>query len=396
VFGLFLVGLQHFDFWLVVLINAALTVWIVALMLRVYGLGSRAALLAATMAALSVVTTLPWLTSVLLTDIFCGLAVLALHLVLLKADVLARWERVALVLLIAFAAASHSATFALLLALLMGAAMLWASGRRIVRPAALARGVAALGLGAAMLLTANFALSGKVAWTPGGYGILFGRLLQDGIVKQYLDDHCPDPRLRLCPHRNALPATADAFLWGDSVFNDLGRFAGLDPEMRTIVLGSLQDYPLWQVRAALTATARQFVAVGTGEGVVTETWHSRGIIERYLPHLVPPMMAARQQRAEFAFDEINRLHVPVALGSILLLLGLILLTRRRARDDDLGMLATTVAVAILANAAICGILSNPHDRYGARIVWLATFVVLIALWRWIKPQSGFSRDMRES
>ena len=27
---------------------------------------------------------------------------------------------------------------------------------------------------------------------------------------------------------------------------------------------------------------------------------------------------------------------------------------------------------------ICGIISGPHDRYGARLVWIATFVALIA------------------
>jgi hypothetical protein len=215
-------------------------------------------------------------------------------------------------------------------------------------------------------------------------------------VKQYLNDRCPDPRFRLCPHRNALPPTADAFLWGDSVFNELGRFTGLDGEMRAIVLGSIRDYPLWQARAALTATARQLVAVGTGEGVVKEIWHSRGIIETYLPRVYPVMMSARQQQEEFSFDAINRLHVPVALGSIMLLLGLVVTAWRRGRDDDLGMLATTVAAALLANAAICGILSNPHDRYGARIAWVATFVLLIALWRRLKPGAGFSRRMRES
>jgi hypothetical protein len=38
-----------------------------------------------------------------------------------------------------------------------------------------ARGAAALVLGAAMLLGTNFALSGELAWTPGGYGIVFAR-----------------------------------------------------------------------------------------------------------------------------------------------------------------------------------------------------------------------------
>jgi hypothetical protein len=34
-------------------------------------------------------------------------------------------------------------------------------------------------LGAAMLLGTNVALSGKLAWTPGGYGIVFARMMEE-------------------------------------------------------------------------------------------------------------------------------------------------------------------------------------------------------------------------
>ena len=50
----------------------------------------------------------------------------------------------------------------------------------------LAQGSLTVVAGAAMLLAANFALSGQLAWTPGGYGVAFGRMLQDGIVARYL------------------------------------------------------------------------------------------------------------------------------------------------------------------------------------------------------------------
>ncbi len=50
----------------------------------------------------------------------------------------------------------------------------------------------------------------------------------------------------------------------------------------------------------------------------------------------------------------------------------------RRRLDDLTLLAATVSLALLGNAFICGVISGPHDRYGARMVWIATFVVLIA------------------
>jgi hypothetical protein len=42
-------------------------------------------------------------------------------------------------------------------------------------------------------------------------------------------------------------------------------------------------------------------------------------------------------------------------------------------------MAATFTVAILANAAVCGIFSYAHDRYGARIVWIAVLFVAVAL-----------------
>jgi hypothetical protein len=44
-------------------------------------------------------------------------------------------------------------------------------------------------------------------------------------------------------------------------------------------------------------------------------------------------------------------------------------------------LAGVTALSLLGNAAVCGIFANPHDRYGARLVWLAPLVVLLACYR---------------
>lgn len=76
IYGLILNAGAPLSFWPVVLGQSALTVWVIALTLRTHGLGGRPELLAGIVAGLSVVSTLPWLTGVLLTDIFAGLAVL--------------------------------------------------------------------------------------------------------------------------------------------------------------------------------------------------------------------------------------------------------------------------------------------------------------------------------
>ncbi|WP_414641386.1 hypothetical protein [Bradyrhizobium sp.] len=377
VFGLYLHFGEGSSFWLDLGIQALATLWLLQLTLRVFGIVGPLRTLGLAL-ALVVTTALPWLASMLLTDIFAGLSILSLFLLVLHDDKLSRLERFSLFVFTAFAAATHSATLAVLLGLCCTGwlARPFLNGRIAIVP--LARGTLTAVAGAGMLLAANFALSGELAWTPGGYGVAFGRMLQDGIVTRYLRDHCPQAKLKLCPYRDQLPATADEFLWGKSMFNTLGRFNGLNDEMGFITLHSLAEYPLWQAEAAIMATGIQLISVGTGEG--TNGWipHTYGIIEHYIPAQVKAMRAAHQQHWDLNFTVINWLHIPVALASMLLAFGIFANSIWRRRIDDVALLAGTVSLALLGNAFVCGVLSGPHDRYGARMVWVATFTVLIA------------------
>lgn len=373
-YGLLLVASSPGRFWPALLVQGLATVWILSLVLRELGLQRRPFLLCTIVALLSVFTSLPWLTSLLLTDIFAGLSVLALCLVLFG-ERTGKIQRFALVTFVALSAATHDATLALVAVLVCVG-----FGLAILRPAVLARGRALAGLSALTLgilttLSANYAVSGRFAFCPGGYGILFGRLLQDGIVTRYLDARCDREPLKLCPHRRDLPRDADAFLWGEGVFNTLGRFQGLGPEMQSVVLGSLRDYPLEHVEAAVVAVGRQLFRFATGEGVLNQIWHTYAIIDRYTPNSAPQMRAARQQRGELYFEAINRVHVQAGLVSLCLLPLLVLAGWRVPDFAPLGRLAAAVLVALIANAVICGVLSNPHDRYGARLIWLAPFFV---------------------
>jgi hypothetical protein len=379
-FGLYLHFGEASDFWINLGVQALATLWILQLTLRVFGMARPLRLIAVSV-VLILTTALPWLASMLLTDIFAGLSVLSLFILVLHGDKTSTIEKCLLFAFTAFAAATHSATLAVLLGLCCAGWIARALLGDRIAVSGLLQGSLTIIAGAAMLLSANFALSGQFAWTPGGYGVAFGRMMQDGIVARYLKDHCPEQRLKLCPYRNELPPTADDFLWGHSMFETLGRFQGLNDEMEFIVRRSLAEYPLWQAEAALVATAQQLADVATGEGTWHWIPHTYGIIERYLPAQVAPMRAAHQQHGDLDFTVINWIHVPVALVSMLLVVVILATAIRRRRLDDLTLLAATIALALLGNAFVCGVISGPHDRYGARMVWIATLVVLIAAFR---------------
>lgn len=380
VFGLYLHYGENFGFWINLAVQSLATLWLLQLTLRVLGLMQTSRFVAISL-CLILSTALPWLASMLLTDIFAGLSILSLFLLVVGASRTSGLEKISLFVFTAFAAATHSATLGVLFGLCAAGWMVRPFLGARLPLAGLARASLTIVAGGLMLVSANHALSGKWAWTPGGYGVAFGRMMQDGIVARFLSDHCPREHYKLCPYRNQLPATADEFLWGKSMFNTLGRFEGMNDEMGYIVVHSLADYPAWQAGAALRAMGQQLLHVATGEGTSVWIGHTYGIIERYIPAQVAPMRAARQQNHGLDFDHVNRLHVPVALASMLALVGLLAHALASRRLDDLTLLAATVTLALLGNAFICGVISGPHDRYGARMVWLATFVVLMALAR---------------
>ena len=113
--------------------------------------------------------------------------------------------------------------------------------------------------------------------------------------------------------------------------------------MRIVVRESLTAYPGSQLKAAIAATAEQLVRVATGYGVHTDIWHTYWIFET----LRAAGAAGDEGRAPAAaatldFTAINHLHLPVAWGSMLLLLGVLALAARRRQFAGLGELAAVV------------------------------------------------------
>jgi len=73
------------------------------------------------------------------------------------------------------------------------------------------------------------------------------------------------------------------------------------------------------------------------------------------------------------------LQYPLALFLMALLPVVIWLARRKALPAPAGELAAIITLTLLGNAVVCGALANPHDRYGARVVWLAGLAIILAL-----------------
>jgi hypothetical protein len=210
--------------------------------------------------------------------------------------------------------------------------------------------------------------------------------MQDGIVKQLMDDTCPpagNMNWRLCTYKNRLATSANGWLWGTgSGFRALGGFTGQaqQDEDQRIIVESLKRYPVTHLRAAVYDSLLQFLQFKTGDGIEPQLSVLESGFKRMIPRQVPAYLEARQQRGQIRFKTLNLIHVPIGAMSVL---GLFLLLQHAAalRAWRQASLPALVLLGLIGNAIICGTFSNPHDRYQSRVVWLPCLVLLLAVTR---------------
>ena len=395
-YGLFLwlTSFGWLTFWGPILVQSLLVLWILHLMLRCHRLPSGPLPLAVLCTTLALVTGVSWYAGQLMPDILVSLTVLALWLLGCRWLQLARGERAGLAVLALFGMLAHMSCLALAMGLALVTVILrlvaanrgWAMEVRVL-PA-----VAVVLAGLLLMPTLHRVLVGQGGMTPGGPVWVFGRLVQDGLARRWLDEHCPAANVRLCALRERLPATADEFLWAEtSPFRDLGGWeGGAEPELRRLSRQVVTAYPAAFAWHSLRFTGEQLVRVATGEDLDEHHAATRGVFSGLLAGTAPAYNAARQQQGGLGaqvFVPLNRVHVSVALLATLAL-ALIAIAGLRAHRSAEGLLALFVLAALLGNSFICGALSNPHDRYQSRLVWIAVLVVLMAAAHRIRSLRG--------
>lgn len=382
VYSLFLrFGGAGISLWLVVLVQSALASFVILQAVRATAPRLPVIFFAAIAIVLVAATGLPWYVGEIEPDCFTGLVALVLWLLAFHADRLGRWRAVGLFVVGGLAVAVHPSHLLLGTFLLVSIALwrvLWRLCPRSELPAPrLAAPAFTCLAGLVLVLASNFALAGSVFLSRAGASFVFARMLQDGIVIRLLEDTCPKSGYRLCAWRNQLPATADGWLWTPySPFRRLGRFQGTEGESARIVRDAMVRYPMLQLETAARDAILQFVRFGTGDQIEPQEWVLLPIFTRFLPSQTAAYLSARQQRGEIRFRILSEAQVLVGFLSIA---GLIILTAVfvRGRRFERATFCGVVLAALAANAAICGILSGPHDRYQSRLVWLAPFAVML-------------------
>ncbi len=380
IYGAFIYPGLPFNFWPILVLQSAAGVWIVALMLRVFGLLRPLTLFGVTL-ALAIVSALPWYAVSLMPDIWLPYAILALYLLTFRTHELKPLEIALLIAVIALAIGSHTAS----LVLCVGLSIALGLAPFLIRlpPAQLKYPFISAVAGLLLTLCGNFAIGGQFGLTPGGSTFMFGRMVEDGIVARYLAEHCPDPSVRLCVYRDQLEDNIDDWIFAPgNVLGKLGGWRDYEPEAKRLNREMLRLYPGMKLLASIRSSARQFVMLKT-EVSLNRDYNAPALdaLRELAPQIMPPLLAAKQQANMPAFiadlATLNILHVAVAWLSLLVLAAMLLFPARFAVAPPFRALAFTVFVALAGNAVICGTFSSNADRYQSRIVWLAPLALMV-------------------
>ncbi len=104
------------------------------------------------------------------------------------------------------------------------------------------------------------------------------------------------------------------------------------------------------------------------------TQHSR-------PELLEPYLHSRQLNGTVGKAVLRTVTTPISAIALLLIPIFAYLAWRR-RDAMACSLVAGVSAALVTNAFLTGALSDVHDRYQSRVVWLAPLTLAVLFMRW--------------
>jgi hypothetical protein len=399
-YSLFLFPLHlRLSLWPIVFAQGIFVSIILYLIVKVIGYKRPLLFLAALTAILTLFTSLPWLSSEILTDVFAGLVILVIFMLACTWDRLRTAERWFLVVGLTIMLCFHP-TFPALTILVTGFVSALNLVRRAERIVILRTLMVLLGpawLALLAMVVYSEALIHHVAIVPDGPSLVLAKVIADGPGRVYLHEACDaGANYELCAYIDKMPTDEMEFLYSnENPWGKVIRKVGIEGariEASNIVMNAIRRYPLWQIEQSINNFARQLTMFrgielplcSTADNGEQLTWclkrfHITEVVSKYFPSEIHQFMTSLQNS--------NRLPMGFlySVDEIVVIISAIFCVTMAYRwwwpggrpEPLLSDLLGVIIVGVVSNAAVTGILSEPMDRYGGRVIWLLPFFVVL-------------------
>ena len=388
----------------VAVIQAALTVALLHLVWDMLPAGGsplgRGAELIGVIGFLAVATPAGIFAGLLMPDAFAPLTILSIALLVCAWSALGRTTRVGVALLLTFSLAAHTSHLLVAVGMILfGAALCLAvpAARTLLSRRGLALCTAAAAAAIAAGLAAETAARQLTGIDTISRPHLTAHLVDDGPGALWVARNCSGTgetaaersEMAVCAFQDRIPADWIAFLFDASpergafqasdAPSDLRR--ALSEEDLAFALGVLRDDPVRTAAFMIEEFRKQLISVRYDDvPLAGRTLQDR--IQAFPADLVhseggriasdPVLLSALSRLAE----------VTAVVGAVALLIGVVVLLGVRGSangTETLLWVTGAVILGVVLNAAVCGMLASPYDRFQSRVVFLIPAFAL-AIW----------------
>jgi len=381
-------SLWFHSLWLIVFLQSLIVAHLLRLVLRVIFRVTSFTAYIFMIVCLCFLTSLPWITGFIMPDIFTGIMILSLYLLIFCRKNLEFPERIYLFFLTVLSASVHLSNIPLaagMIGVIWFFRMMIKNNSRFPASQLLGASLAIL-LAFTFIIVNNYRAYDTFDFSPGGYAFLLARFVADGEAVNYLKESCPEKKYKLCAYIDQLPADSEKFLWPqDSPFRKVGWINGYRQEGKDIVKNTILSHPFSIIKGSLKNTILQLPMINNWYGICSyiNEPNPTNSIRIYYPSDFHAYATSRQSLSQLSLNTFNRLQRKIIYLCLLIASAMFFIFLKHEQYRPLLLLISIVCAYVLSSF-ITGTLSGPHNRYGSRLIWLLPFFCFASLIHVIK------------
>jgi hypothetical protein len=384
-YGLFLrlFSLNGRSIWLIVIAQAAILSYLLQeLFFTLYSKRLPWFVLPIVVAALSVTTGVSWTSSLMLADVFTPIALLAAILFLLREELTA--HSIFLLVIFILSCSTHASHILLFNILFVCIFLLI-----LIKKGLVSKKESIIRL-LILLVSCNLTyLTARNAMNKSGYVFFAGAMVENGIMKEVLDEECENKFYKLCRYKDSLPDHGYLFLWEENspLYKIDGWNKGRDElcELRDISFSNT-NYFMLHVEASAKATSRQLglFKIADGTGQFTESSNVFKEVTCWFKFSKDSYLQSEQYHGNIngMLNTNSYLDLAMYLYIILYVLAMIVYWKKLSLNLQLTLLIC--ALAVILNAFVSGTFANSIDRLGCKMMWLiplSFFMILLEVYQ---------------
>jgi hypothetical protein len=340
---------------------------------------------------LTFVTGIAWYSNQIMPDFFTPLSALTLF-ILLRAGRLPVWRIILLSCIFLLSLVSHFShvLIAAILLCLIGITGVWPSLRRFriwLRAGRIWLAAALVVMAWLLLPLSNYLDNGHFVVSRGSHVFYMSHLADTGILEKLLKENCGNPELKdckLCAMKDSLARDAASFVWSGKFLKNMNDWETSQHEYDKIIRFSIRHphYLAMTIYKDVVYSFEQLTSneIGSGLSPYTDGSAPYGQISWRFPYELNNYLNDRQNKfngAELSFDLINHANMILMIGCLFFIFYLGYSGRYAEIGPELKIFLIFAIAAIIANAVITASLTNPYNRYEARISWLLPLAVAL-------------------